>query len=187
MPPPPAPAEPAAEPFHERPSKTQRKKSMHDLQDLGEAVAALPDSRLTALAAAGHLGDSLLEAIQTYRGTRSHEGRRRQMQYIGKLMRKADPQPIREAVAEAQLGSARESLALHQAERWREVLIAGDEAVTRWIEEYPLTDVQQLRALLRNLRKETASDVGARHSRAFRDLFKLIRDTMARDKAETDG
>ena len=187
MTPPSTPFNPAAEPYYERPSKTQRKKSMHDLQDLGEAVAGLPDSRLEALVAAGHVDESLLEAVQTYRNTRSHEGRRRQMQYIGKLMRKVDAEPIREAVAAAQLGSARDSLELHQAERWRDELIASDDAVTRWITEYPQADAQQLRTLLRNLRKETPADVGARHGRAFRDLFKLIRETMALDKARSDG
>ena len=74
-----------------RPSKTRRKKDSHDLQDLGEALVAMPDGRLVDLP----MDESLLDAIRQYRVTRTHEGRRRQMQYIGKLMRRNDPEPLR--------------------------------------------------------------------------------------------
>ncbi len=110
----------------ERPSKTRRKKAMHELQDLGEALAALPAHQLATL----EMPESLREAILEYHRTRSHEGRRRQMQYIGKLMRGVDSQPLREAVAALQLGRARDTLTLHQTERWRDELIADDDALT---------------------------------------------------------
>ena len=154
-----------------RPSKTRRKKDSHDLQDLGEALVALPENRLADL----DLDESLRGAIDEYKRTRSHEGRRRQMQYIGKLMRRTDPEPLREAVAAMQLGRAKDSLALHEAERWRAELIASDDALTRWSAEHPAGDLQQLRSLIRAARKDAAAVPEQRSGRAYRDLFKFIR------------
>ncbi|HWP20704.1 MAG TPA: ribosome biogenesis factor YjgA [Burkholderiaceae bacterium] len=154
-----------------RPSKTQRKKAMHELQDLGDALAALPAHKLAEV----DMPESLREAILEFQRTRSHEGRRRQMQYIGKLMRGADPQPLREAVAEHQLGRARDALELHRAERWREDLLADDQALTRWMAEHPDCDVQQLRALIRAARKDAAATPEQRSGRAYRELFQFIK------------
>jgi ribosome-associated protein len=154
-----------------RPSKTQRKKSSHDLQDLGEALVALPDARLAELP----MDESLRDAILAYKRTKTHEGRRRQMQYVGKLMRRSDPEPLREAVAAMQLGGARESLALHEAERWRVELIASDDALTRWMAEHPDTDAQALRSLIRAARKDAAAQPEQRSGKAFRELFQRIK------------
>ena len=164
-------------------SKTQLKKASHDLQDLGEALVALPDDRLNALP----IAESLLDAVREYKRTRSHEGRRRQMQYIGKLMRRNDADPIREAVAGMQLGSAKDTLALHESERWRAELIAGDDALTRWMAEHPKTDAQQLRSLVRNARKDAALVPEKRSGRAFRELFQFIKlSTEPRAAADDD-
>jgi ribosome-associated protein len=166
----------------ERPSKTQLKQQSHELQTLGEQLAALSDERL----AHAPMPDALREAIQTYRRTKSHEGRRRQMQYVGKLMRTADAEVLREAVAAAALGSARDTLLLHEAERWRDALIADDDALTRWAAEHPAGDMQPLRALVRQARREAPPDASAvsqglapRRGRAYRDLFRTLRDTLA--------
>jgi ribosome-associated protein len=97
------------------------------------------------------------------------------MQLIGKLMRSAEVEPIREAVAQAQLGRARDSLALHEAERWRAELIADDAATTRFAKEHPEADLQQLRTLVRNARKDQSLVVEQRSGRAFRELFQFIR------------
>jgi len=78
-----------------RPSKTRLKHEAHELQALGAALTELPPERLDALELAEPLRDALLE----WRRTRSHEGRRRQLQYIGKLMRNVDVEPLRAAVA----------------------------------------------------------------------------------------
>ena len=102
------------------------------------------------------------------------------MQLIGKLMRSADVEPIREAVAQAQLGRARDSLALHEAERWRAELIADDSATTRFAEDHPEADLQQLRTLVRNARKVQSLVVEQRSGRAFRELFQFIRAKRAR-------
>ncbi len=160
--------------FFDRPSKTQLKKQSHELQDLGEALAELPDDRLAALDAP----ESLIEAVRAYKKTRSHEGRRRQMQYIGKLMRKTDPEPLREAVAALKVPHARDTLALHQAEHWRDTLVADDEALTRWMAEFPDTDTQQLRSLIRAVRKEAVASPEQRHGRSYRELFQFIKKAM---------
>ncbi len=167
----PAPLDPA---LAEPPSKTRRKQAMHALQDLGQALTEMPEDRWHALA----LDGSLLEALQAYRRTRSHEGRRRQMQYIGKLMRRTDAAPIREAVAAFTLGHARDTLALHRAEQWRAELFADDNALARWTGEHPRSDVQRLRSLIRAARKDGAPAVGVRHGRAWRELFQFIRESI---------
>lgn len=155
----------------DRPSKTQRKKDSHELQALGEALVALPADRLEGLG----IDETLLDAIREYKRTKSFEGQRRQMQYIGKLMRRADPEPLREAVAQMQLGRAKDSLALHEAERWRTELIASDDALTRFMAEHPECDVQQLRSLIRAARKDASAAPEQRSGRAYRELFKFIR------------
>jgi ribosome-associated protein len=155
----------------ERPSRTVRKKASHDLQELGEQLVLLPKSRLALI----DMPESLRDAVEQYGNTRSFEGKRRQMQYIGKMMRNADPEPIREAVAAFQLGAARNTLALHQAERWRVELIADDEAVTRWAEDFPGSDMQQLRALIRSARKDAAEVPEKRNGRGFRELFQFVK------------
>jgi ribosome-associated protein len=156
----------------ERPSKTQLKQQSHALQKLGQALAELSVDQL----ARTEMPDSLRDALEAYRRTRSHEGRRRQLQFVGKLMRSVDEAPLREAVAEAELGSARQTLLLHEAERWRAELMADDEALTRWLAAHPDTDAQRLRSLVRAARRDTAAlSVEDRQPRAVRELFQFIK------------
>ena len=162
----------------DRPSKTQRKKASHELQDLGQALVELPESRVKDLA----IPENLRDAVHQYRRTKTHEGRRRQMQYIGKLMRGVDTDPIRQAVLDMQLGRAKDSLALHEAERWRAELVASDDAVTSFLAEHPQTDTQQLRSLIRAARKDASLSPEQRSGRAFRELFQFIK--QARDRHE---
>jgi ribosome-associated protein len=155
-----------------RPSKTQLKQQSHDLQTLGLAVSELSAERFAAI----DMSDALRNAIVEFRRTKSHEGRRRQLQYVGKLMRSADEAALREAVAAATLGSAKETLALHEAERWRAELIADDDAMTRWQQAHPETDTQQLRSLVRAARRDAAALAPeARQPKSFRELFQFIR------------
>lgn len=156
----------------ERPSKTQLKKEMHELQELGEALVALPEDRVVDLP----ISETLRDAVAEYKRTRSFEGKRRQMQYIGKLMRKNDVEPIREAVAAMRLGRAKDALALHEAERWRVELLASDDALTRWMGEHPGSDLQQLRSLIRAARKDAAATPEQRNGRAYRELFQFIKE-----------
>jgi ribosome-associated protein len=155
----------------ERPSKSELKRQAHEQQALGAALAALPEAAL----AATPMPQSLRDALAELQRTRSHEGRRRQVQYIGKLMRQAEIEPLREAVAAAQLGRAHDALSLHRTEQWRGALVADDDALTRWMAEHPQTDLQQLRALIRNARKDAALPPEQRHGRAWRELFRYIK------------
>ena len=174
------------EDFSGRPSKTRLKKQMHDLQALGKELDEMPAHRLKAIVG---MPESLLDALLDLKRIRSHEGRRRQLQYIGKIMRGIDAEPLREAVASFKLPGAKETLALHTAERWRDRLIAEDDAFTQWMGEHPGTDAQALRTLIRNARKDQATAAAAaaqgaeapteRKGRAYRELFQQIKSTLA--------
>ncbi|MDP4302621.1 ribosome biogenesis factor YjgA [Leptothrix discophora] len=166
-----------------RPSKTQMKKESHDLQELGEALLELPKAKLDAL----DLPEGLRDALDDLARTRSFEGKRRQWQYVGKLMRGIDPAPLREAVAAMRIPSARETLALHEAEAWRDRLIGSDDAMTAWMAEHPATDAQALRSLIRSARKDAQAAAAAqahdgapeRKGRAYREIFQLVREALA--------
>jgi ribosome-associated protein len=162
----------------ERPSKTRLKQQMHELQDLGHALAELPNDRLLAL----ELPERLLDAIVEFKRTRSHEGRRRQLQYLGKLMRGVDPEPLRAAVDAFALGSAVDAMRLHEAERWRVELVRDDEAITRWAAAFPGSDVQRLRALVRAARRDEAAASGQRHGRGWRELFQFVKPHVERSE-----
>ena len=158
-----------------RPSKSEQKRRSSELQTLGQALSELPDQRLQTI----EMPAALRDAIAEFRRTKSHEGRRRQLQYVGKLMRSADEAALREAVAAATIGSADDTLALHRAERWRAELIADDDALTRWLTAHPETDSQQMRSLVRQARRDAVGLAAeARQPKSFRELFQLIRPKM---------
>jgi ribosome-associated protein len=167
----------------ERPSKTQRKQKAHDLQDLGQDLVELPASRLVGL----DMPEILRDAIAQYKRTRSFEGKRRQLQYIGKQMRFADEAPLREAVAAYKLGSAKDTLKLHETERWRDELVANDDAATRWAAEFPGSDLQRLRSLIRAARKDAAAAPEQRNGRGYRELFQFIKPWLGGGTGATDA
>jgi ribosome-associated protein len=107
------------------------------------------------------------------------------MQFIGKLMRPLNMDPIRAAIDEQANGSADLTLALHQAEQWRDKLIASDDALGAWLTDYPGTDSQQLRALIRQARKDIAKPEkpgeAPRHGKAYREIFQMVRQAMAQE------
>jgi len=160
-----------AEDDFDRPSKSQLKRDMTALQKLGEDLLALPESRWAPLA----LPEILSDALKAAKKITNFEGRRRQMQYIGKLMRKIDPEPVREAVAAFKLGHAQDSLRLHQSERWRERLLADDAALQEFLSAHADVDIQQLRNLVRAARKDAALVPEKRSGRAYRELFQFIK------------
>lgn len=174
-----------------KPSKTQLKKASHDLQALGEALLELPAHKLAAVP----MPERLLDALNDLRRIKNFEGRRRQLQYVGKLMRDVDPAPLREAVAAQRLPSARETLVLHQTESWRDRLIASDAALTEWLDLHPGQDAQTLRNLIRNARKDSEQATQAqphdgapeRKGRSYRELFQLIKTTLQAADAEAHG
>jgi ribosome-associated protein len=149
-------------------SKTQRKKEMLELQALGVALVELSDAHLESL----ELDATLKKAILEARRITSHEAKRRQLQYIGRLMRDLDPAPIRSMLEALDSGSAESNAAHRRVEAWRERLLEDDAALTAFATEYPGADTQVLRSLIRNSRKEKAE---AKPPRAFRELFRFIK------------
>jgi len=161
------------------PSKTQLKAEADEKQALGEALLTLRADLMARL----DLPDKLRDAIADAKKITNFEGKRRQMQFIGKLMRPLDPEPIREAINEQLNGSADLTLALHLAEQWRDKLIADDAALGDWLSEHPGTDSQQLRALIRQARKDAKPEKpgeAPRHGKSYREIFQLVRQGMAR-------
>jgi len=144
---------------------------MHELQRLGLALTALPAERLNGL----QLPERLGEAIAEFKRTRSHEGRRRQLQFIGKLMRTVDAEPLHAAVAADKLGPATQALQLHDAERWRLELVNDDDSIVRWSSAHPASDAKRLRALVLAARREAGLPAGQRHGRAWRELFQFVK------------
>ena len=149
-------------------SKTRRKQNMHELQELGERLTELNDTQLAAL----DIPDELREAAIDSRRITRHEARRRHMQYIGKLMRSIDPVRIRDRMAEWDGVSVEATAALHQIERWRELLIEEDASLAKFIAEHPGTDTQRLRTLIRSVREDRAA---GRPARQYRELFREVR------------
>lgn len=161
-------------------SRTDLKRESTELQKLGEALLTLRADLLARLPLSDKLKDAILEAKRIT----NFEGKRRQMQYIGKMMRKleaAEVEQVRAALDEQANGSAADNLALHQAEIWRDRLISQDDAAGQWIAQYPSTDTQQLRALIRQARKDAVPEkpgAAVRHGRAYREIFQLVRDAL---------
>src|SRR5688572_24724477 len=149
-------------------SKTRKKREMHELQALGAALVALSDAHLAGMP----LEEGLREAVLEARRMRSHEARRRQLQYIGRLMRETDAAPIRARLDELSGLSAQASVRHRRLEALRERLVAGDEALTEFAADYPGADLQALRALIRNARKELKE---GRPPRAYRELFRFLK------------
>ena len=168
-------------------SRTDLKRESDELQDLGKELLTLRTDLFDAVG----LPDKLVDALAEAKRITNFEGKRRQMQYVGKLMRKLEPelvQAARQALEEQHKGSASEKLSLHLAEHWRDRLIADDAALAPWMAEHPDTDTQQLRALIRQARKDApegkAANVQAsqglapRKGRAYRELFQLVREHL---------
>lgn len=175
---------PAADPEHaegrDSPSKTALKKQAHALQQLGLELSRLPSE----FRRRAPMDDDLRDAIDQYLKMRAHEARRRQMQLIGKLLRAVDPAPLQAVVDAFAAGRALDAERLHEAERWRDELIADDDALTRWIAEFPATDVQHFRTLVRNARREGAgTDISQRQPRSYRELFRVVRQTLEQNKS----
>ncbi|TSA18058.1 MAG: DUF615 domain-containing protein [Betaproteobacteria bacterium] len=157
-------------------SKTRKKKDMLALQKLGVQLVELNQQQLESM----QLPEDLLLAVLEARRLTKHEARRRQMQYIGRVMRDIDPEPIRDRLAKWQ-GQGREHTAqLHTLERWRDELLAGDPALARFLEAFPSADSQQLRTLIRNARREQAA---ALPPKSYRELFRVLREMTIKEPA----
>lgn len=141
---------------------------MHALQDLGEALVALDPARLATL----DLPERLADALHDARNTRTHEGRRRQLQYVGKLMRDIDAEPIRDALERIAQGKPTDQVEVTTAERWRDELLRDDDALPRLQQEFPQADRNALAILVREARLERARG-GPPHR--YRELFRRLK------------
>jgi len=152
----------------EGPSKSHRKRESEALQVLGETLVGLAADQLARI----ELPDHLRAAIDEARRIRKFGALRRQFQYIGKLMRDVDAEPIRRQLDRLEGHSRTHSAWLHRLEQWRSRLISDDRALDEFVRVHPGIDVQQLRTLIRNARHEAAQ---SRPPRAFREIFSLLK------------
>ena len=159
---------------YERPSKSQRKREMTALQKTGEQLVNESADRIKRTP----MPENLREAILECQRIRNHEGRRRQLQYIGKIMRSLDEEAIAtiNRTIESWRGlSKADTLLMHALENQREKLLADKRALTEFLHKYPQADIQQLRTLIRNVKKETAAN---KPPKAYREIYRLLKQIM---------
>ena len=167
--------------YGDRVSKSQRKRDSTAVQDLGAQLVELSKEKILSLG----LPEKVEEALIACQKITAHGGRRRQLQYIGKVMRDIDAEPIRLALEKLAGNSKREISDMHLAERWRERMLKDADAVALFANEFAGTDLQQLRTALRNALKEQAQN---KPPRDFRKLYQLVKEQLdARRDAEAAG
>jgi ribosome-associated protein len=160
---------------YERPSKSELKRQMTALQKLGAELVAEPSDRVKRVPMPEDVREAILECQQI----KDHEGRRRQLQYVGKKMRTLNEEEIAaiQRVIDSWKGASKaETAALHAIERKRDKLLADDKALTELLQEHPELDVQQLRTLIRNARKEQAEN---KPPKAYREIFQILKSLQA--------
>jgi len=167
--------------------RSKRKRATHAITDIGVELVKLGADKLDALP----LPERLRDAIDEAQRLTSFGAQRRQALFIGKLMRRLDEQTlaaVQAAVHVDRARAARETALLHRLERWRDDLVADDAALERWLAEYPDTDAQQLRALIRQARKDAKAEQrpgeAPRKARAYRQIFDVVRATLVADGDE---
>jgi ribosome-associated protein len=171
------------EPEYDRPSKSELKRQSNELQKLGEQLIDAPRDRVKRV----QMPDEVKDAILMCQTITNHDGRRRQLQYVGKMMRTLDEEEVAviQRTIESWKGASRaETAALHALERRRDKLLADDKALTQLLEEHPELDVQQLRTLIRNARKEQAEN---KPPKAYREIFQILKDLAKLPKAAAEG
>ena len=162
-------------------SKSQRKRDMHALQALGKTLIELPQEKLAKM----DLPEPLRDAVMEARRISARGALRRQLQYVGRLMRDVDADRIRSQVEVIEAGSARNTAILHRSERWRTELLEDADAMSRFVSTFPEADTQHLRTLIRNAKREKAEE---KPPRSFRQLLRDVRETMLNHErsAESD-
>lgn len=172
---------------YERPSKSQLKREMTALQKMGQELIDQPRDRVKRVPMPEDVRDAILECQKI----KDHEGRRRQLQFVGKKMRTLDEAEvalIQKTIDSWKGASKSETAVMHALERRRDKLLANDEAVTELMAEHPQLDAQQLRTMIRNARKEQAE---SKPPKAYRDIFQLLKElakvNAANDAGTEDG
>jgi ribosome-associated protein len=163
---------------YDRPSKSELKRQSNELQKLGEQLIEAPRDRVKRVP----MPEDLRDAILMCQTITNHEGRRRQLQFVGKLMRTLDEEEVGviQRTIESWKGTSKaEAAALHALERRRDKLLADDKALTQLLEEHPHLDVQQLRTLIRNARKEQLEN---KPPKAYREIFQILKDLAKQSK-----
>ena len=148
-------------------SKTRRKKQMHDLQSIGATLVKLSPEKLARLDLPEVLRDAVLEAQRFTK----HEAVRRQLQYIGKIMRDVDADPIVEKLNEMEAPSRKQTAVFHVAEKWRQALVDDPEQVDAFVKEFPDADPHRLRELATGAVEEKRAGLPPRR---FRELFHVL-------------
>jgi ribosome-associated protein len=148
-------------------SKTRRKRESAELQDVGAELVKLSPDQLARL----DLPESLLEAVLACQGITKHEARRRQMQWIGKIMRNIDAAPIAEKLASLQQPTKKQTALFHVVEKWRDEMMADARAIERFAREFPNADAHKIGVLAEAARKEREAKRAPKH---FRELFHSI-------------
>jgi ribosome-associated protein len=165
---------------YERPSKSELKRQSNALQELGAELIAAPRDRVKRVPMPEDVRDAILEC-QTIT---NHEGRRRQLQYVGKKMRTLDPEEvalIQKTIDSWKGASKSETASLHAIERARDRLLADDKALTELLAKHDHLDAQQLRTLIRNARKEQAEQ---KPPKAYREIFQILKSLQAPVKTQ---
>ena len=152
-------------------SKTQRKRQMTELQDIGAALVELSPEQIKRL----EMPEDLREAVLECKRINKHEAKRRQMQYIGKLMRNIDAVPIVEQLSAISAPSRKQTALFHVAEKWRDDILHDDDAVARFASAFPAANVQRLKALAGAAREERSKGRAPKH---LRELFHAINTTV---------
>jgi ribosome-associated protein len=169
---------------YERPSKTELKRQSDALQALGAELVEAPRDRIKRVP----MPEDVREAILTCQSITNHEGRRRAMQFVGKKMRTLDEEEVAviQRTIEGWKGASKaDTAAMHALERRRDKLLTDDNALTTLLSENPELDVQQLRTLIRNARKEQAEN---KPPKAYREIFQILKQVDAKRKAKpADG
>jgi len=153
-------------------SKTKRKAAMDELQFIGGNLIELPKEKLAKL----DLPEILLDAIREAKRITANGATRRQLQYIGKLMRSVDTAPILDQLQRWEGKHTAENAYFHRLENWRTRLIADESVLSDFMVQYPSVDSQQIRTLIRNARREEAA---GKPPKSSRELFKLLREITA--------
>jgi ribosome-associated protein len=148
-------------------SKTQRKRQMHDLQDLGKALVKLSREQLARV----DMPENLREAVNECRRFTRHEAIRRQMQYIGRIMRDIDAEPIAAQLAEIEAPSKRQTALFHVAEKWRDDFVQSPDAIAQFVKDFPAADVEKLRSLAEQAREEKRT---SKPPKRYRELFHVL-------------
>lgn len=157
---------------YERPSKSELKRQMTVLQKLGEELVNEARDRVKRVPMPEDVRDAILECQQI----KDHEGRRRQLQYVGKKMRTLDEEEVAaiQRTIDSWKGLSKADTAnMHAMERRRDKLLTDDKALTVLLSENPELDVQHLRTLIRNARKEQAEN---KPPKAYREIFQILKE-----------